>query len=75
MPASSTGIPGLQCRGGNWSRATSVQVVLGGTQTARKSHTGVQLQPPGSLSAETAVVEDAAQAWPLNYKITHTQKI
>lgn len=40
-----------------------------------KSHAGVQLLPPGSLSAETAVVEDAAQAWPPNYKVPCTRKI
>lgn len=53
----------LQHRGGNGSRATgqdtdSKQVLWS------KSKAGVQLLPPGSFSAQTAVLEDAAQAWP-----------
>lgn len=36
MPTSSIGIPALQRRGGNWSRATSVRVVLGRTETASR---------------------------------------
>lgn len=41
---------------------------LGRTQTASRccarARLGVQLLPPGSFSAQTAVLEDAAQAWP-----------
>lgn len=46
--------PGHQCPGG------------AGQVLCSKSHAGVQLLPAGSLGAETAVVEDAAQAWPPN---------
>lgn len=67
-----------------------IKVVLGRTETAStrfaaKAMLGYSfypsawnqhlIKPTGSLSAETAVEEDAPQAWPPNYKVTCKGKI